>query len=361
MLIRTRIGHPSSPRPFLTIQHNYLLWIGFLCSLRSPNLLLHFMLKALQSFALRLKPLHWGYNMFNRKRLINSPESYRRFGLKRPLWYSINAEAFKESKDNDWTYAPNQEDLAKIEDSRLVGITESYRSSILAWEENGFLVLPGFLNDVDAETINEEIDRLLSSETVGFNRFGNRIMFALKHSKKVKSIIDQSRLSPLMELLMGKPIELFQTINFLRGSEQGTHSDSLHMSTHPRGGLIAAWIALEDITEENGPLHYYPGSHKLPYLTNKDFGNEGNALMLGNKKYSDYTEKVHEQINRADLQKKVFTPKKGDLFIWHANLLHGGEPIGNPASSRKSMVLHYFAKDVICYHEISQRPTLKML
>ena len=27
--------------------------------------------------------------------------------------------------------------------------------------------------------------------------------------------------------------------------------------------------------------------------------------------------------------------------------------------TRKSMVFHYYAKDVICYHEITQRPTLK--
>jgi ectoine hydroxylase-related dioxygenase (phytanoyl-CoA dioxygenase family) len=58
------------------------------------------------------------------------------------------------------------------------------------------------------------------------------------------------------------------------------------------------------------------------------------------------------------LQQEKFMAKKGDVFVWHANLLHGGSPINNPALSRKSMVLHFYAKDVICYHEITERPAI---
>ena len=51
--------------------------------------------------------------------------------------------------------------------------------------------------------------------------------------------------------------------------------------------------------------------------------------------------------------------KKGDVLIWHANVLHGGEKMTNPDSSRKSMVFHYYTDDAVCFHEITQRPTLK--
>jgi len=46
------------------------------------------------------------------------------------------------------------------------------------------------------------------------------------------------------------------------------------------------------------------------------------------------------------------------MVIWHANLLHGGEPILDPALTRKSMVIHYYAKDVVKYHEITERPAI---
>jgi ectoine hydroxylase-related dioxygenase (phytanoyl-CoA dioxygenase family) len=80
----------------------------------------------------------------------------------------------------------------------------------------------------------------------------------------------------LVAALLGHETTLFQSINFLTGSEQRTHSDSIHMSTFPLGGMAAAWVALEDITPGNRPLHYYPGSHKLPYYLNADYQNEGN-------------------------------------------------------------------------------------
>ncbi len=46
------------------------------------------------------------------------------------------------------------------------------------------------------------------------------------------------------------------------------------------------------------------------------------------------------------------------MLIWHANLIHGGEKITRENSTRKSMVVHYFAEDVIKYHEITERPAL---
>jgi hypothetical protein len=92
---------------------------------------------------------------------------------------------------------------------------------------------------------------------------------------------------------------------------------------------------------------------------NPDFGNESSDLTLGNKKYSDYTDKVQSLAEEHNLEKKTFLARKGDILIWHANLLHGGEPITKEGSTRKSMVFHYYTKDAICYHEISERPTLK--
>jgi len=57
------------------------------------------------------------------------------------------------------------------------------------------------------------------------------------------------------------------------------------MTTFPLGVLLGAWISLEDMTDDNGPLHYYPGSHKLPYYLNGDYANEGTDIMIGNKSY----------------------------------------------------------------------------
>jgi len=79
---------------------------------------------------------------------------------------------------------------------------------------------------------------------------------------------------------------------------------------------------------------------------------------LGEDAYPKYESAIAEVIESADLERKEFHAKKGDILIWHANLLHGGSPIKQPGTTRKSMVLHFYCEDVICYHEITQRPTI---
>jgi ectoine hydroxylase-related dioxygenase (phytanoyl-CoA dioxygenase family) len=36
--------------------------------------------------------------------------------------------------------------------------------------------------------------------------------------------------------------------------------------------MCGVWVALEDIDMGNGPLIYYPGSHRVPEVTMKELG-----------------------------------------------------------------------------------------
>ena len=71
----------------------------------------------------------------------------------------------------------------------------------------------------------------------------------------------------------------FQTLNFPVGTSQYPHSDSIHFHTIPAGFMVGVWVALENIDAENGPLVYYPGSHKLPYFSMQDLG-LGRAIRI---------------------------------------------------------------------------------
>jgi ectoine hydroxylase-related dioxygenase (phytanoyl-CoA dioxygenase family) len=79
---------------------------------------------------------------------------------------------------------------------------------------------------------------------------------------------------------------------------------------------------------------------------------------LGKKDYVDYEDVLEDLVAQKGYTKKEFLAKKGDVLIWHANLVHGGAPILNKSLTRKSMVVHYYATDVIKYHEITERPSL---
>ena len=130
------------------------------------------------------------------------------------------------------------------------------------------------------------------------------------------------------------------------------------MTTEPEGYLIAAWIALEDIGPDQGPLEFYPGSHRLPFISTKEYPSGNTHWTIGSESNKKYEKKMVEVVQEQKLQPKTFLAKKGDVLIWHANLIHGGQAIQRDGATRKSMVAHYFCEGVICYHEMSQRPAL---
>ncbi len=298
------------------------------------------------------------FNFFKKKELEHNLEFYKKYGIDKKYYSSVSSEDFKhlEGEKNILDDKDAREVLPTID--TFNSLPEDVQQSLLGWSQNGYAILDGFFSEEEVDGFNAEVDRMIDVRSANW-RYGNKIMFAIHTSRLLYDAGAGDKLKSILELLLGKEIDIFQSINFITGSQQRTHSDSIHMSTFPNGNMIAAWIALEDISMESGPLHYYPGSHQLPYVVNRDYGNVGTSLKLGNKTYSDYEDKIESIIQENKLEKKVFLAKKGDILIWHANLLHGGDPMLDENSTRKSMVFHYYAKEAVCYHEITQRPTLK--
>ncbi len=298
------------------------------------------------------------YNFFRKRQLMHNVPLYKKWGLKKHYYSPVNSSDFEGlPADAPWLDQKNsRHELPEI--SGFKQLPATIQNAILPWSDQGYVILNSYFNTEQVNTINSEVERLIAEGKVDWKANDTKIMFAIHESDYIKRIGSDPQLLNILSMLLGKEVMLFQSINFLMGSEQRTHSDSIHMTTFPQGYLIAVWVALEDINEDNGPLHYYPSSHKLPYLMNKDYDNEGNDLFLGAHRYAEYEDRIEEQAKKQGLEKKIFLAKKGDALIWHANLLHGGNPHLNKSKTRKSVVFHYYAKEVICYHEISQRPAL---
>ncbi len=297
------------------------------------------------------------YNILHQDTLQHNKDAFKKYKFNQFLFQNISSAKFagKEKGDTPWL---DDNDLPEDFENKLNSHSFSSieQKAIREWRDKGYIIFNKFFSSEQVDGINKEIDRLLADKESNINDF-NKIMFANKQSELIKKITLDKKLLSVLSFILGKEVIPFQTINFITGSEQRTHSDSIHMTTYPLGYLIAIWIALEDIGPEQGPLSYYPGSHKLDYVLNEDYEKGSTALKIGDDKhYSAYENKIAEVAKESNIPKQIFSAKKGDILIWHANLLHGGEPINDPKSTRKSMVIHYFAKDVIKYHEISERP-----
>ncbi|HYD78875.1 MAG TPA: phytanoyl-CoA dioxygenase family protein [Paucimonas sp.] len=159
-------------------------------------------------------------------------------------------------------------------------------------------------------------------------------------SENIKNIATfPSVLSALQVLYDRKPLP-FQTLNFPRGTEQKVHADNVHFNSEPFGFMCGVWIALEDIGPDQGPLVYYPGSHKLPEMNFEEFGLEADYAN-----YPQYEARIENLIIERRFTPEYGIVKKGSAIVWAANLLHGGSPQRDKSLSRHSQVTHYFFED----------------
>lgn len=300
-----------------------------------------------------VRRIKFGYRintLLNYGKVRNNKRIYQKYGLKRSVTAPISHRILSTF---DLKSVPDQPRI----DIRATYFGYPYSDLKSEFDDRGFVVLRGIFK-TEANRINEEIDRLKGAGLVDFNFTGNKIVFANKESVYLDDLTRMPELVDLLSALLEWPVHPFQTINFLYGSEQAAHSDSIHMSTYPEGKLTAVWIALEDIGKEQGPLFYYPGSHKLPYIYNEDLGLKETVFLLDENPNKKYEEVIAATIKREGLAPELFLPEQGDVLIWHPNLLHGGSLHANRSLGRKSMVIHYFGKEVICYHELTQRPAI---
>jgi len=239
-------------------------------------------------------------------------------------------------------------DLEKNE--QYHSLNEETKKSIVSLREKGYCILDLTINKNVLEKIVDDCKNKYPSPDI------TRVQNAFQFSEHVKNLaLDKQVLDFLRKAYGREPIP-FQTLNFNRGTQQPTHSDSIHFNTFPYGFMCGAWVALEEINENNGPLHYYPGSHKLPFFGMDEFAIHGSAVTSTYEYYDKYEKGVKDLIETLGLKKETVKMSKGQCLIWTANLLHGGDPILDKDSSRHSQVTHYFFEDCLYYTPLLSSP-----
>ncbi|NEP06983.1 MAG: phytanoyl-CoA dioxygenase family protein, partial [Okeania sp. SIO4D6] len=229
--------------------------------------------------------------------------------------------------------------------------------------EQGYVII----DDLGIENIAETTDRIVKDLTPIYGEKGkvksawiyhDRIQDAWTFNQDVKKIATSPKIINLLKILYQREPIPFQTLNFKFGTQQSTHSDSIHFSSMPARFMCGVWVALEDIDANNGPLHYYPGSHKLPIFDLNDLGITGSYQNKPYDVYPIYEEFLQSLIEHNGLKKVELYVKKGQALIWAANLLHGGSPVLDKNRTRYSQVTHYYFSDCMYYIPLLSDPFL---
>lgn len=243
---------------------------------------------------------------------------------------------------------------------RRAEITPDEAANLKKFASDGYFVIRLELSANDEQTIDADVNRLWREKPANMTfaydspplRFADSDEAAQRRPRyrihelhcasdvALRLVLDKT-LHRYASLILGETAVATQSLYFEFGSQQALHRDSTVVPTPEFGRLVAAWIALEDIAEESGPLAYVPGSQKFPFY----------ELSPGSYVYDPAKHSVSdveaamrfydEQLAKSGLPTKLFLAKRGEVLVWHSALMHGGAPPKSPDHTRKSLVIHY--------------------
>lgn len=239
------------------------------------------------------------------------------------------------------------------------------------WERDGYYILPGFYSSAEIDTAAQAqvkvwepanprvvVDNLrtnerklladVTEEERAAHSFKVNDLYLEVH--QVRHLALNKRMTPILETLLGDRPVLCNSLSFEFGSQQPDHVDSLYMTPQTDGHLIAIWVALEDCHPDAGPLRYYPGSNKIPAYI---FSNGGRSAIP--EEMDQWSAYIADNLTSRGLTPHHFPAKKGDVFIWSCNLLHGGSHIKDKDKTRRSLVFHYYSKTDVDTLDVTAR------
>jgi len=269
---------------------------------------------------------------------------------------------------DDWTSSRTWIDLEDVDvEAYLARVSDragyDLKQKLYEWQNRGVVIFEGvvdktlidaLLNDVeylrrhhkdfdllaeikgDQKEIASFTDDELDSDGVKFNSIHSI-------SRAAGRLSLTAAVTEFLGHIFGSPPCALQSLTFYRGSQQPAHVDYPYVRCQTKlAHLAASWIPLEDIHADAGPLAYFPGSHKLDVSGFFDWG-DGSVVLEpeSTKTPIEFSRYLEARLKMADIRPEIFLPKKGDVLIWHGNLIHEGTMIKNPALTRKSYVTHF--------------------
>ena len=92
------------------------------------------------------------------------------------------------------------------------------------------------------------------------------------------------------------------------------HQDSTYWGLDP-DEVITAWVALTEVTQENGYMQVIPGSHKIDQLPHVDTFHKDNLLSRG--------QEIAVEVDRSKAVGLALHP--GEISLHHIKLVHGSD------------------------------------
>ena len=216
-----------------------------------------------------------------------------------------------------------------------------------AYQQDGFLHIPTFMNMQEMDKIETQINHIIQTVVPGmpkkdamyedYNQPASLkqvnipitatppYLLELRQSEKVQGLATLL----LGDVAVPQSLELFIKPPHL-GTPTPPHQDGFYFCLKPDLALTL-WLALDNMDNENGMLHYIAGSHKhgiLPHTASQILG---------------FSQGVQAD-DLTTLGREVACPiRRGDLLIHASATIHRAS--GNPSTRlRRALAIVYYGK-----------------
>jgi ectoine hydroxylase-related dioxygenase (phytanoyl-CoA dioxygenase family) len=157
-------------------------------------------------------------------------------------------------------------------------------------------------------------------------------------------LLDGRLTSRLEELLGHRPLLVVDQA-FMKpprfGSAKPYHQDNFYFRCHPDDEVITAWLALDDVDEQNGCLRYIDGSHLGPIIPHEQVAD------------AEYNHVPPPEL--IDLSKESpARVRKGGVVFHHSRTLHTSHR-NHSDRWRKGWATHWVTANVTCEKETLDR------
>ena len=204
------------------------------------------------------------------------------------------------------------------------------------YQKNGYISPVNILSEKKAASFHEELQSIESkygSDLTGLGR---------NNTHQVIPFIDQLAHHPkildVVQSIIGQNILVAGTTLFIKEPEQAGfiswHQDAKYNGLKPYN-WVTAWLALTEVTIENGCMYMWPGSHIDGEREHDDTYGEGNLLTRG-----------QTVANVPEKETVAIELKPGQLSLHHPWIVHGSGP--NTSKTRRVglAIQSYLATDV---------------
>lgn len=217
------------------------------------------------------------------------------------------------------------------------------------FREDGYIALRPLLPPDEVAALNVEIARfirdvvpIMPSERVYYeDKSYKNSLKQLQKMFEYDAYFEDLMLNGLVrriaeEVLQDEVVPVnMQYFNKPAGIGQATppHQDGYYFHLSPCEA-VTGWLALEDVDEENGCIHYVRGSHNAD-----GFRNHGQSGVLG------FSQGMTDFGTDADQAETVAFPGKGGTFLMHhAKTIHWAGANQSKTRSRRALGFIYYAK-----------------